>query len=86
MTLIRRLKWLIRPNRRITRYGCAIQPDSWSNHVKDRKPQDAFVADLGWTPDRAASVRAQLGSFEEDWLDPEMDVYDEVHNEGDESS
>lgn len=31
---------------------------------------------VGWTPEEAARVRAQLFSFVEDWDDPEMDAYD----------
>jgi hypothetical protein len=33
------------------------------------------IADLGWSPEKAAAVRAQLASFVEDWDDPRMDVY-----------
>jgi hypothetical protein len=35
-----------------------------------------LVADLGWTREEAANVRAQLSTFAEDWDRPEMDAYD----------
>jgi hypothetical protein len=34
------------------------------------------IADLGWTEEQAAEIRAQLASFAEDWDDPAMDIYD----------
>jgi len=36
------------------------------------------IADLGWTPIKAAVIREQLASFVEDWDDPRMDVYNEL--------
>lgn len=36
------------------------------------------IADLGWTPEQAAAIRAQLAAFADDWDDPAMDVYDEL--------
>ncbi len=36
------------------------------------------IADLGWTPTKAAVIREQLASFVEDWDDPRMDVYNEL--------
>ena len=35
-----------------------------------------LVADLGWTRQKAAAVRAQLAAFEQGWDSPEMDAYD----------
>ncbi|HEY3322620.1 MAG TPA: hypothetical protein VGP72_19340 [Planctomycetota bacterium] len=35
------------------------------------------IADLGWTVEDAANVRAKLASFAEDWDDPKMDAYNE---------
>lgn len=34
------------------------------------------VADLGWSREYAAKIRAQLAAFEEDWDAPGMDAYD----------
>ena len=36
------------------------------------------IADLGWSPTKAAAVRAKLASFIEDWDDPRLDVYNEL--------
>ncbi len=36
------------------------------------------AAGLGWTPEQAVLVRAQLASFEEDWSAPGMEVYDQL--------
>lgn len=36
----------------------------------------ALLSDYGITPEQAAEARARLASFEEDWMLPEMDVYD----------
>jgi hypothetical protein len=36
------------------------------------------IAGLGWTPEQAALVRAQLASFEEDWNAPGMEAYDRL--------
>ncbi|GIK64925.1 MAG: hypothetical protein BroJett018_27190 [Chloroflexota bacterium] len=41
-------------------------------------PGELTIEDLGWTPDQAAAIRAQLSAFAEDWDDPAMDVYDEI--------
>jgi hypothetical protein len=48
--------------------------DTAQSAVADRP--HLLVADLGWTRDEAAAVRAQFGSFAEDWDAPEMDAYD----------
>lgn len=40
--------------------------------------QPLLVRDLGWTREEAASVRAQLATFEADWDAPGMDAYDEL--------
>ncbi len=38
-------------------------------------PGRLTIADLGWSPTKAAAVRAKLASFIEDWDDPRLDVY-----------
>jgi hypothetical protein len=35
-----------------------------------------LIADLGWSREEAAEVRAQLAAFEEDWDAPGMGAYD----------
>lgn len=39
------------------------------------------VADLGWTSEYAAQVRALfvMTGWAEGWDDPDMDVYDDIH-------
>ena len=36
------------------------------------------IADLGWTQQQAAEIRASLASFEADWNAPGMEGYDEL--------
>ena len=63
--------------------SCTLVSDPWvidpRKNVRTveeaRKPLS--IADLGWTQEHAAHVRARLSSFAEDWDDPEMDIYNE---------
>ena len=50
-----------------------IQPQT-----KTLVPGQLTIADLGWSPIKAAAVRAKLASFVEDWDDPRLDVYNEL--------
>jgi len=36
------------------------------------------IADLGWSPAKAATTRGRLASFVEDWDDPRLDIYNEL--------
>lgn len=37
-----------------------------------------FIRDLGWTEEQVAQARYAFASFQEDWDDPAMDVYDDL--------
>jgi len=41
-------------------------------------PLENAIADLGWTPEEAARVRASMASFEEMWDAPGMEAYDKI--------
>lgn len=42
----------------------------------DTSISDQFtIADVGWSPTKAAAIRATLASFVDDWDDPRMDIY-----------
>lgn len=43
--------------------------------LKQKKAQR--IEALGWSEEEAAKVRESLLSFEEDWNDPGMNVYDD---------
>ncbi len=44
--------------------------------LPDRKA--ISLAEHGIMPEEAAQARVRLACFEEDWMRPEMDVYDEM--------
>ena len=46
--------------------------------VQPQPSSQLTIADLGWSPEKAAAVRAELASFAQDWDDPRMDVYNEL--------
>ena len=37
------------------------------------------IHDIGWSQDKAREVRTKLATFAEDWDDPRMDVYNDLH-------
>jgi len=41
-------------------------------------PETRDVAELGWTKEQAGRVRSALGTFQDDWNAPGMDLYDTV--------
>lgn len=45
-------------------------------HQKARSP--LLIKDLGWTPEQIAEARFAFSSFQEDWDDPAMEVYDDL--------
>jgi hypothetical protein len=44
--------------------------------IFERGRSALLIADLGWSREQAAAVRAQLAAFEKGWDSPEMDAYD----------
>lgn len=46
--------------------------------AEPRRKAERKVADLGWTRDQAYAVRQTLASFEDDWNDPGMAIYDDL--------
>ena len=44
--------------------------------LQEKKSQR--IESLGWSEEEAAKVRESLLSFEEDWNDPGMNIYDEL--------
>ncbi|MCR4316556.1 MAG: hypothetical protein NUW37_09435 [Planctomycetes bacterium] len=50
-------------------------------HMDDKrkkKKTSNSVSDLGWTSEQILEARMRLGSFEEDWNAPGMEIYDEL--------
>ena len=56
------------------RYRAARGLDSPSGQAKALPSKR--VADLGWSREEAAEIRASLLAFEEDWSAPGMELYD----------
>lgn len=51
-------------------------PEQVIETLEEKKTQR--IERLGWSEEEAAKVRESLLSFEEDWSDPGMNVYDEL--------
>jgi flagellar biosynthesis chaperone FliJ len=46
--------------------------------VNQSKPIQRFIRDLGWTEEQIAQARYAFTSFQEDWDDPAMEVYNDL--------